>query len=192
MEYTPSDLRAMDESEARATLTVDQYERWEELNDLLDDAADAEDQLEAEAATVADITVHADPEALGTRVDVFGNSLLVNIDPEDPAVRESIETLESDYDASADVDDFDDAEADQLASDLLALLDAALVKWEDTDWADLPDAERQRVLEDARAKWGLSGLSTAWAEISAAVGEDREAKVSKAEKFRDPERRGDR
>ena len=97
MEYSPSELEAMSDDEARSELTVEQYERREKLLDLLADAAENEQELAADEERVEDLVVHADPEALGTEVDVFGNDLLVQVESDDPAFRAVAEELDDEF-----------------------------------------------------------------------------------------------
>jgi hypothetical protein len=197
-DWTNAQLLAMDESEARSTLTVDEYERWEKLNDLHAQADETREQWADEGQEVAAITVSADMDDLGTEVDIYGNTLLVHIDSDDPDVQAVIEDLQSFKDDhgeifdSDDLERFDDGVRDELATLLCDVLDAVIVRWDGTDWRDLDTAARQSVLADARREWGLDGLLLAWVDIQIAVREDQEAKVDVIESFRSPERRGRR
>jgi hypothetical protein len=194
MEYTPRQLREMDDDEARETLTVDQYERREELLDLLDDAEDARDELNEQEQRVEDLVVHADPESLGTEVDVFGNTLLVHVDSENGAFRDAADDLETIQDDTPDDESatIDPERIGDAADALTTMLDCAIVRWNGHDWAGLTDQRRQAILDDAREKWGADGLLLAWLDIAAAVGEQRQERVDVIEKFRDPSRRGNR
>lgn len=194
LEYTPRELRAMDEDEALSTLTVAQYERWQGIQDLYDDVEETEAEWDAQAETVAEVTVEADMEALGTRVDVFGNDLLVHADTESTGFRNAAQRLDDEFgDIEGDqLEDVDDGRVDALANHLLDMLDAVLVEWDGTDWDALDEDGRQGVLQSARSKWGVDGLMLAWGEIAVAIREDREETVGRIEKFRNPERRGDR
>jgi hypothetical protein len=188
--YSPFDLREMDEQTAKQTLTVNEFERWESVNDRLDEADEVREQWADQEDRVEDLVVHADPEQLGTRVDVFGNDVLVHVNSDDPEVRDAAEALEAHDDA--DMDDLSEADRREIGDDLTTLLDAILVRWNGTEWEDLPDDVRTDVLADAREKWGFDNLMLAWADIAEAVYEDREQRVDVVEKFRDPERRGNR
>ena len=196
VEYNPHDLLRMDEQEARSTLTVDQYERWEQIQELHDQADETQDEWEEEAEAVADVTVVADMEALGTRVDVFGNDLLVHADPEDPDFRQAAEHLDDEFsDVTGDDvagEDIDPERADDLAEHLLTMLDTVLVKWDETEWDDLTEAQCESILDETREAWGLSGLFRAWGEIAVAIREDQEEVKDRMNKFRDEERRGNR
>ena len=194
LEYTVSQLRDMDEQTARNTLTVNQYERWERLQDLYDDVAETEQEWAKQEETVAAVTVNADMEQLGTRVDIYGNDLLVHADPEAPAFRDAAERLDSEFGDidGSELDSVADDRVQDLADHLLEMLDHVLVKWGETEWADLPEGQRQATLEDARSKWGVDGLMVAWGDIALAIREDREEVVGRLEKFRNPERRGTR
>jgi hypothetical protein len=194
LEYTPRELREMDESEARSTLTVDQYERWQGIQDLYEDVEETEAEWEREAETVEAVTVNADMEALGTRVEVFGNDLLVHADTEAREFRQAAERLDDEFGDidGSELDDVNDDRVGALADHLLDMLDAVLVEWDGTEWSALDEGSRQSVLQSARSKWGVDGLMLAWSEIATGIREDREEKVGRIEKFRDAERRGDR
>ncbi len=88
-----TELRRMDEQEARQSLTVAEYERWESINQLHDEAEETREQWEEEEQEVSDLVVRADPEQLGTEVDLFGNDVLVRVDSEDRRFREAAESL---------------------------------------------------------------------------------------------------
>lgn len=197
-EYSTLDLRQMDEQTARNTLTVAEYERWEQLNELRDNAEQTREQWAEADQRVAEITVSADMDQLGTEVEVFGNDLLVHIDSEDPQLRTAAEDLEAFGEAHGDVTDADDLEtlddgdADRLASLLLDMLDAMIVEWDGTEWGDLPAGARQSILADARSSWGLDGLLLAWVDVLTAVREDREDRLDVIDSFRPAQRGGGR
>lgn len=195
-EFGAHELLRMDEAEARQTLTVAQFERWESIQDIHDDADERQAEWDAQAETVADITVNADMEQLGTRVEIYGNDLLVHADPEAPKFREAVDRLEGEFGdiEGSDVaeDELDPDRAGEYAEHMLTLLDAVLVKWGDTRWEDIPTDEREATLGEVRSKWGVAGLMQAWGDIAVAIREDHEEVVGDLEKFRDPERRGRR
>jgi DNA-binding protein YbaB len=188
----------MDEQTARQTLTVAQYERWEKLNDLYDDAEATKEQWEAEAEQVAEITVEADMESLGTAVEVYGNDLVVHIDSDDPALRENIERLEALQDeyADLDADDMTLDDGDELKEEmrglLQSLLDSVLVEWNGTAWDSLAEDQRADIVAEAAESWGFDALLMGWVDIAQAIQEDREDRMDVIESFRDPARRGDR
>lgn len=194
LDYSVSQLREMDEQTARDTLTVNQYERWEQIQDLYDDVAETEAEWQSQEETVAAVTVSADMEQLGTRVDVFGNDLLVHADTEAPAFRQAAERLESEFGDidGSELDGVDDDRVQALADHLVEMLSQVIVQWGGTEWDSLPPAQRDSILADAREKWGVDGLMLAWSDIAVAIREDREEVVGQLEKFRDPERRGTR
>jgi hypothetical protein len=200
--YSTLDLRQMDRETARNTLTVTEFERWEQLHELREGAEQNRERWDREDEVVAEITVSADTDSLGTEVDVFGNDLLVRANPDDPDLQAAVDDLEAMRDDMADVDltdadaldALDDAAAERVADALLAMLDALIVKWDGTPWADLPDDEREYILNDARHpdKWGLDGLVKAWIDILAAIHEDREERMDVIESFRPATGRGRR
>jgi len=188
-----TELKRMDEAEARSTLTVDEFERWEKLTELHDEADATREQWADEDAIVAELTVHADKEALGTSVEVFGNDLLVHVDPEDDtlvAAHDRLEALRGEDEADEDL--LDDETRREVGDALTTMLDAVLERWNGHDWGDLPEDDRDAVLAETREKWGIDGLMQAWVHIAAAVREDREEHLSVVESFRGAERRGRR
>jgi antitoxin component of MazEF toxin-antitoxin module len=204
--YTPRELRQMDDDDARRTLTVAQYERREKLLELQAEADETAAQFEAEAEAVEEITVKADAEALGTEVDIWGNTLLVRIPDGSDTLREHGEAVEDVFreleadtdtgadtgadmgaDMAADADAFADVDRDtrnEIVGHLQAILDEVIIRWDGTEWADLPPGHRDTVLHDATEKWGVDGLLLAVVDIVAAVQEDREERVSVMESFR--------
>lgn len=193
-EYAVHELLDMDEQTARESLTVNQYERWEKLTDLHEEAEQTKAEWDQQAETVEELTVHADPEQLGTAVDVFGNDLLVHIDSEDSDFRAAAERLEDIQTETPDDEsaNIDPERVDAAADALTAMLDTVIVRWNGHNWRGLTDDRRAAILDDAREKWGADGLLLAWMDIGAAVAEDREERVDVIEKFRNPERRGNR
>lgn len=193
-DHTLAELRGMDEDTARQTLTVAEYERWEQLQELYDEAEETEQRFAAEDEQVAEITVSADPEALGTEVDVYGNDLLVRVDPEDDAVQAIAESMDSEFPdvEGEDVPELDAERADDLAEHLLELLDCIILRWDGVAWDGLPEDYRRDRLDTAREAWGLDGLYLAYVDIMAAIEADRDERVSTVESFRGEERRGRR
>lgn len=191
--YSISELRAMDEQTARQTLTVDQYERWDSLQALYDQAEANRDRFAREDERVHDLTVHADPEALGTEVTLYGNDLLVHLDSDDPtfqAVHDEYQDLVGDVD-DADLDALED-NREAVADAIIELFDCLLVRWNGTDWEDLSPEQRRGVLADAREAWGFDALVLGWGEVMTAIREAREQQAEAVESFRGETGRGHR
>lgn len=193
-EHTPGQLRRMDDDEARRELTVEQYERREKVIALHEGADEQEREWADEDRRVEELTVHADPDQLGTPVDVYGNDLLVKVNPEDDGFREAATYLEDQY-GDVGVEEavaLDEAATEDIAARMLQMLDACLLRWNGTDWSDLPEDTRRDALDAAYAKWGLDGLMAGWADIVVAINEERADQLDVIESFRDPEGRGRR
>lgn len=191
--YSPRELRQMDEQTARRTLTVDQYERWESLQDLYDRAEQTRERFAREDEQVHDLTVHADPDALGTEVRLYGNDLLVHLDSDDPEFR----AIHDEYqDLVGDVDEDDLAaledNRDAVADAVVEMLDCLLLRWNGTAWDSLPADYRRETLQEAREKWGFDALMVGWAEVMGAIREDREEAAEVVESFRGEAGRGHR
>lgn len=185
--YSVSELRAMDEQTARQTLTVEQYERWDSLQDLYDQAEANRDRFAREDDQVHDLTVHADPEALGTDVQLYGNDLLVHLDSDDPtfrAVHDEYQDLVGDTDeGEADLEALEE-NREAVADAIIELFDCLLVRWNGTDWERLSPKQRRGVLADAREAWGFDALVLGWGEVMAAIRETREQQAEAVESFR--------
>lgn len=176
-EWTPGQLMQMDESEARSTLTVDEFDRWEKLTELNEDAEETKFEWQEQSKQVQEVTVNADMEQLGTSLDLFGNSVLVHIDPSDRQFRQAMSGLEDyqdDFDHESEVVELDEETQEEIANRLQAMLDAVLVKWNGTRWSNIPDGKRAAVLAQCRDKWGVDGLMLGWINIGQAVNEERE------------------
>ncbi len=193
-EYSAVDLRRMDKETARNTLTVTEYERWEKIQQLDDEAEETREQWADEEDTVAEITVHADMEQLGTELDLYGNDVLVHVDSQNTALEDhadAVDDILGDVDPE-DVDSLTQSDLDDVLGHLLDMLDIALVRWNGTEWADLPEDARADTLARIGESWGVEAVLMAWFDIAEAMHAEREEKVSAIESFRNPERRGRR
>jgi len=201
-EYSPFDLRDMDEEEARQTLTVNEFEQWEQIQELYDSVEETKAEFERDADAVAEVTVSADMEALGTEVDIFGNTLLVRANPEDRELIKKVERIEAEFgDIAVEDPDADGAAAyegvprerlNDMATALVDVLDHLILRWDGTDWASLSDAKRDAVLAQARETWQIDGLQLAWEHIVVAMDEERSEREDRLKSFRSAERRGSR
>jgi len=184
----------MDRETARQTLPIAEFERWEKLHDLIDNAEATRERWDDEDAEVAELTVHADMDALGTDLDLYGNDVTVHVSEANQEATAHLRTLQREFSdvAPEEVPDLSDGDRERIADALVDAYDAVLVRWNGNAWADLDESLRASVLADARAKWGIDGLLMGWIDIADAVHSDREDKLDVVESFRDPERRGDR
>jgi len=189
-EWTNHELVEMDRDTAERTLTKVQYDRWEKLQELHDQAEANRQQWADQDAEVEEITVSADMETLGTEVDIFDNQLLVHVDPENRGFQQASQRLESIRDEYADVDaedmdtDIPAEDRDELRDALTEMLDHAIMRWDGTEWNRLDDATRESVLADAVERWGLVGLLYAWLDIAEAIERDRHDRMETIESFR--------
>lgn len=189
-DYTPGQLRRMDEQQARETLTVKQFERWEKLQELDEEAAETKRDWSDQRETVTDLVVHADREALGTHVEIYGNDLLVRIHSENEQFREAAEGLNDAFgDEEEALEDLSVTEREDLAGHLLNMLDAVLLEWNGTPWDSVPKPDRFEILTRARNKWNLDGLLLAWFDIADTINDEREEHMDVVDSFR-VERRG--
>jgi len=202
-------LREMDESEAKRTLTYAEFQRWESINDRLDEHDEALEAWDETRQEASDIMLRADTSDLASDVTVFGNDLAVYYAPDDPRIREQadrlgdafgvdIEDAADDPDAVAGMttDDLDESVIDDVKAILAELVTVAIVEWDGAPYDDLGDADRQAIADlmtaDPPEGWGVAGLMDAWVEISVAVENNRDERLERIQKFRDAGRRGDR
>ena len=186
---TITELRRMDRETARAELTVPEYERWDALHDRLDGAEQTRDEWADADETALDVTVHADDEELGETVGVFGNELLVRIDPEKPGLRKRANALRDEFgDEERDIDDLDDIDADRLANRVVDLYDEIVIAWNGTRLETMSAAERETLFETVREKWGLRGLFLGLADIIAGVEKGQQERLEAVESFRGAKR----
>lgn len=193
MEYTPGDLRAMDDEEAREELNINQYERREKLLELDAEAEATADRFAEEEETVHGIAVATDPEELGTRVETMGNELLVHLDRENRHVKQHLNALQDLADENDDVPDpeaLDEENVDAAVEHVLGLLRAAVVRWNGAEFRTLSETERDDVLARARAGWGADGVLLAFSDILLAVAEERQEREAAMQSFRSAPRDG--
>lgn len=192
--YSIIDLRQMDREEARRTLPVAEFERWEKLQELQRQADKTRERFAREDEQVAELSITADTHKLATEVDLYGDTVLVHIDSGDEAFINAAERLEEamDGDGPEDVPTMDADRRDAIAEALADLFDAAFVEWEGVEWDSLRADQRADHLARLRDAWGLDAMFVALLDIVAAVQEDRSEKVDVIESFRRSQRRGRR
>ena len=183
-----TELRRMDREQARATLSVPEFERWEALQERFDAAEETRAEWEAADDLATEITVHADREKLGTEVDVFGNDVLVRVDPESPGLRDRVEATEARFgDDDVGIEELDEEAAADLREKMVGIYEEIVVEWNGhdfTDDGDLTEAARRQVFADAAEKWGIRGLFMGLADIIAAVRDDQETRLEAVDSFR--------
>ena len=202
-------LRAMDEAEAKRTLTYAEFQRWESINERLDEHDEALAEWDETREEATDIMLRADTSDLASDVTVFGNDLAVYYAPDDPRIREQADRLGDAFgvdieDAADDPDTVDGMSTDDLDEDVIDdvkailadLITVAIVEWDGAAYDELGDADRQAIHDlmttDPPKGWGVAGLMDAWVEISVAVEDNRDERLERIQKFRDAGRRGNR
>lgn len=153
-EYTTVELREMDDATAATELTNEQQERREKLLSLQEEAENTQDRWEDERETVGNVIVQSDLEALGSRLNLYGNLVLVQLNTDNDQLREGAEKLQSFADEETELENVDWDKREDLAVAAKDVLDALLIEWDGTRWDRLPQERRSQILNEAREAWG--------------------------------------
>lgn len=202
-QYSNTALRRMDKAEA-LELPKRVYDRWESLNKHLDEAETVRQEWRENEREATEILVRSDMSSVASDITLFGNEVSVYYDPEDSRIRAAAESLGDA--AGIEIGDVDDIElsSEDIADDQIAAVKAALAdfiaitiySWNGHDWDALNYQTREQIKADIAQQrpdgWGLMGLLDAMNEIIIAVETHRDERLERIEKFRRPERRGDR
>jgi len=79
-ERSITELRRMDKATAERQLTKLEYDRWESVNQHLDDAEEVRQEWADNEQAATDILVNADMSSVASEVDLFGNECTVYYD----------------------------------------------------------------------------------------------------------------
>jgi len=181
-----------------------EYQRWESVNDHHDRAEQVRQEWRETEQEATSILVNTDVSDLATDIELFGNDVAVYYDPEDPRLHEAAEAvadvlgvdIEDAADLEATTDDVPREAIDDAKGALADLVCVTFVEWNGHNWADLPAESRRtvanRIKQPRPDGWGLAGLMDAFSEIMTAVETNRNERLERVEKFRNPERRGNR
>jgi hypothetical protein len=190
-----AELRAMDEPTAKTELSFQEFQTWESLNEKLDEHEQTKQDWQDIDESTTDAIVFSDRSDLAADVDVMGNGLSVYYGPEDSDIREPAKRLQERFDLDdadgLDADDVPEEDIEFVADCLIDLIEAAVVDWNGTHYDDLSPRECEFIRDGIR-DWGLAAMMDAWVEIQVSVEENRNKRLERIEKFRSPERRGDR
>ena len=185
-------LKRMDEETARQTLTVAEYERWEGVQELHQQADEQRQEWADHDELAMDVTVHADLEDLWVDVELYGNDLQVYADPEDDDLRETAEELQTRFEDvdPEDIDDFDPERVHELGHVLEDYFNSILRTWNGERWQELFDDQRIQILTTARDKWGTKAMTYALIKCATKIAEQQDEYVAAIESFRGSEGRG--
>ena len=201
---TLTELLRMDEQTAKRELSYAEYQTWQSATDHHSRYQERKAEWRENEQEATDILVNTDVSDLATEIELFGNDVAVYYDPEDARLHEAAEALADVL--GVDIDDAADLEAtaddvprdaiDDAKSALADLVCVTFVEWNGHNWSDL-SAESRRTVADRIQQprpdgWGLAGLMDAFSEIMTAVETNRNERLERIEKFRNPERRGNR
>jgi hypothetical protein len=190
-----AELRSMSEATAKTELSFQEFQTWESLNEKLDEHEDTLEDFEDAEEVTTDAIVFADRSDLATDISVMGNDIAVYYDPSDDEIRDPAERLQERFDIDdadgLDADDVPEEEIEFVETALVDLICAAIIEWDGTHWDDLSPGDADAIRHGI-GDWGLAAMMDAWVEVQLAVEENRNERLERIEKFRDPERRGDR
>lgn len=186
-DYSPNELLALSDEEA-ADLPEGQQQRRAKLQELYDDAEQTKEQWAEEDRRVSNVVINADPEALGTRVNLFGNDLLVQINTDNPNLREAAKNLQEYEDSEQEMEDLSSDDREELATAARDLLDALLIQWNGTEWDRLPETQRHNILADARESWGFENFVISTVRCVAAAQQQFDETAEMVDSFRGAER----
>jgi len=192
---TMAELRAMDEATAKTELSFQEFQTWESLNERLDEHEQTKQDWQDIDEATTDAIVFSDRSDLAADVSVMGNDLSVYYGPEDSDIRDPAKRLQERFDIDdadgLDADDVPEEDIEFVADCLIDLIEAAVVDWNGTHYDDLSPQDLDFIRDGIR-DWGLAAMMDAWVEIQVSVEENRNDRLERIQKFRSPERRGDR
>ena len=192
---TMAELRAMDESTAKTELSFQEFQTWESLNERLDEHEQTKQDWQDIDEATTDAIVFSDRSDLAADVSVMGNDLSVYYGPEDSDIRDPAKRLQERFDIDdadgLDADDVPEEDIEFVADCLIDLIEAAVVDWNGTHYDELSPQDLAFIRDGIR-DWGLAAMMDAWVEIQVSVEENRNDRLERIQKFRSPERRGDR
>lgn len=202
--YTMTELLAMDKAEAVEKLDYGQYQTWESAVDHHDRYHRQKQKWRTNETEATDILVRADVGDLATELTLFGNQVSVYYDPEDPRIRDLVERLgdllgvdTTDPTAiEASAADIDESAIDPAKELLAEFIAVTIQRWDGVEWDDIPSETRSSITDQIQQPhpdgWGLVGLMDGLNDILVAVESNRDDRLERVQKFRQPERRGDR
>ena len=189
-DYSAMDLRDMDRTAALNELNAEQFERWEDVQELTQAADERAEQFAANDRTVSSVVVDADLDELGTDVEVYGNDLTVYIDADDDRLHDAIKRLDDRF-GDVERDDLDalgDADREAIGEALEDILLSSIVAWDGERFEDLPADEPLAIVRTAREKWGLTPTFEAVMKIIGACNEAQAERFEAIDSFHGAQR----
>lgn len=196
-------LIQLSEAEAKDELSYHEYQRWKSATDHRDQYNERVDEWQQNEADATSDLVRSDVSSLTVEVDLFGNAVDVYYDPEDPRFRDAADELGdilgvdmAGEDIEASADDVSDEQLEAAKRALADLICVTVQTWEGHRWDELDIGTRGdirvQIAEPRPTGWGLAGLMDALSEIMTAVETNRNDRLERVQKFRNPEWRGNR
>jgi len=193
-DYSAMDLRDMDRTEALNELDAEEFERWEDVQELTEAADERAQEFAENEQTVSSVVVDADLDELGTDVTVYGNDLTVYIDADDDRLHDAVERLDDKF-GDVERDDLaalDDGDRETIGTALEDILLSSIVAWDGERFEDLPADEPLAIVQTAREKWGLTPTFEAVMKIIGACNEAQAERFEAIDSFRGAQRGGHR
>jgi len=201
---TLTELLGMDEQTAKRELSYAEFQTWQSANDHHGRYQERKREWRENDIAATHTLIKTEVIDLATEVTLWGNEVYVYYDPEDSRLRNAIDDLGDSLGVDMDSVDDIEASADEVTPEDMAAVKSALaefltvsfVQFEGQLWADI-DAETQEQIREQIQQpypdgWGLAGLMDAVTEVINAVESNRNARLERVQKFRNPERRGNR
>lgn len=167
-DYSISQLKDISEEEAEQ-LPQEDYERWEELHDMLDEARENKDELVEQETQAVNTLVKAGENELTSSMQYGGLDLEIKMTM-DERERELFQEINSI--SKSDVQGMEEEQLDKLIEKELELLDRWIV-----------DQSKEHIEEFAEAH-GPLGLAQLTVKIFLHIREEREDLMDGIEKFR--------
>lgn len=184
-DYSSLDLRQMDREQARQELPMAQFERWEQLHENIKQAEQTREQWAEHDELATELVVHADVEELGTEVDLYGNELIVDFDPDNEDLLNLIKKTQRKY-GEIEIETIEELEQDRMQEMALALEDIfreIILQWNGTDYRELPEDTQIQIISQARDKWGLRAFALGIVDCLIRAYEDQEQRMAAIESF---------
>ena len=173
-----TELREMDAEEANSELGADEFERWQKLQDLQDDADENRLEREEENSEALDILINKDDEEIAKEIEHQGNKIkyILNMDRE----QENIYSKMTDLERKEGPSQGDREKYKNLLIDFFAeiVVEFNGKKIKNTDFSG------KELAKQCYKKWGRLPFQNLIEEVLIGFYEEKKEKMDTVEKFR--------